>query len=74
MLGTSGGKNLGGTYDSYVKGFSTTASDAVTVEGVSGETVAVRLDATQTDGTHQFFAGTYTVRNGTIVAADIHKE
>ncbi|MEU1076008.1 MULTISPECIES: protein kinase [unclassified Streptomyces] len=69
-----GGKNLGGTYDSYVKGFSTTASDAVTVEGVSGETVAVRLDATQTDGTHQFFAGTYTVRNGTIVAADIHKE
>ncbi|MER7693759.1 protein kinase [Streptomyces sp. NPDC097610] len=66
-----GGKNLGGSYDSYVKGFSTTVSDTVTIESVSGDTVAVRLDALQTDGTHKFFAGTYTVRNGTIVAADV---
>ncbi|MFF8023619.1 serine/threonine-protein kinase [Streptomyces sp. NPDC007896] len=69
-----GGKNLGGSYDSYVKGFSTTVSDTVTVEAVSGETVAMHLDALQTDGTHQSFAGTYTVRHGTIVAANIHKQ
>lgn len=66
-----GGKNLGGTYDSYVKGLSTTVSDTVTVESVSGDTVGVRLDALQTDGTHKFFAGTYTVGHGTIVTADV---
>ncbi|WP_323138111.1 MULTISPECIES: hypothetical protein [unclassified Streptomyces] len=69
-----GGKNLGGSYDSYVKGFSTTVSDTVTVEAVSGETVAMHLDALQTDGTHQSFAGTYTVRHGIIVAANVHKQ
>ncbi|MFD9482552.1 serine/threonine-protein kinase [Streptomyces sp. NPDC059991] len=66
-----GGKNLGGTYDSYVKGLSTTVSDTVTAESVSGDTVGVRLDALQTDGTHKFFAGTYTVGHGTIVTADL---
>jgi serine/threonine protein kinase len=69
-----GGKNLGGSYDSFVKGFSDTVSDTVTIESVSGDTVTMRLDATQTDGTHKFFAGTYTVRNGTIVAADVQKQ
>ncbi|MFI2262812.1 hypothetical protein [Streptomyces tubercidicus] len=36
--------------------------------------VEVELDATQTDGTHRHFAGTYTVRDGVIVAARIHRE
>ncbi|MFK8909834.1 serine/threonine-protein kinase [Streptomyces sp. YS-3] len=66
-----GGKNLGGTYDSYVKGLATTVSDTVTVDSVSGDTVTVRLDALQADGTHKLFAGTYTVDHGAIVTADV---
>ncbi|WUJ83729.1 protein kinase [Streptomyces sp. NBC_00377] len=69
-----GGKNLGGSYDSFVEGFADTVSDTVTIESVSGDTVAMQLDALQTDGTHQLFAGTYTVRDGTIVAADVRKQ
>ncbi|WP_329216709.1 protein kinase [Streptomyces sp. NBC_01485] len=69
-----GGKNLGGSYDSFVKGFSGTVSDTVTIESASGDTVTMRLDALQTDGTHQLFAGTYTVRDGAIVAADVQKQ
>lgn len=68
------GKNLGGTYDSFVEGLAETVSDTVTIESVSGDTVTMRLDALQTDGTHQFFAGTYTVRNGVIVAADVQRQ
>lgn len=68
-----GGKNVeNGSYNQFVQGFSTTASDDVTIVSVSGDTVTIALDATQTDGTHKFFAGTYTVRNGVIVAAEIH--
>ena len=68
-----GGKNLqGGSYDSFVQGFSTTSSDDVTIVSTSGDVVTIQLDATQTDGTHKFFAGTYTVKDGVIVAADVH--
>lgn len=68
-----GGKNVeGGSYNQFVQGFATTASDDVTIVSVSGDTVTIALDATQTDGTHKFFAGTYTVQNGVIVSADIH--
>ena len=68
-----GGKNIEqGSYNSFVQGFAGTSFDNVTVVSTSGDTVAVQLDATQTDGTHKYFAGTYTVENGTIVAADVH--
>lgn len=68
-----GGQNIeNGSYDAFVQGFSGTSYDAVTVTSVSGDTVSVDLDATQTDGTHKYFSGTYTVRNGVIVGADIH--
>ncbi|HET9171130.1 MAG TPA: DUF4352 domain-containing protein [Actinospica sp.] len=68
-----GGKNIEqGSYDSFVQGFAGTTADDVTVLSVSGNTVTVQLDATQTDGTHKYFAGTYTVENGVIVSADIH--
>lgn len=70
-----GGKNLQeGSYSSFVQGFEDTAHDSVTIVSVVGDTVEVELDATQTDGTHRYFAGTYTVRNGVIVAADIHSQ
>jgi len=68
-----GGKNIQqGSYNSFVQGFSTTSFDNVTIVSTSGNTVTVNLDATQTDGTHKYFAGTYTVQNGAIVAANIH--
>ncbi|MEV6206872.1 DUF4352 domain-containing protein [Kitasatospora sp. NPDC051914] len=67
-----GGRNLAPGYWQFVNGFAGTASDSLTVVGVRGDTVAVRLDALQTDGTHRHYTGTYTVRNGEIVAASIH--
>jgi hypothetical protein len=68
-----GGKNVeNGSYNSFVQGFSGTSYDAVTVISVNGDTVSIDLDATQTDGTHKYFSGTYTVQNGVIVAADVH--
>lgn len=69
-----GGKNiLGGTYDYFVRSFVDTARDEVTINSVLGDQVEVELDATQTDGSHRFFAGNYTVQNGVIVKADIHQ-
>jgi hypothetical protein len=68
-----GGKNIeGGSYNQFVQGFATTSSDSVTIVSTSGDTVTITLDATQTDGTHKFFAGTYTVQNGVIIAANVH--
>ncbi|WP_053695717.1 excalibur calcium-binding domain-containing protein [Streptomyces sp. NRRL F-5755] len=52
-------------------GFADTAHDSVHVTGVRGDTVSVALDAEQRDGSVRSFAGTYTVRDGVIVAADI---
>jgi hypothetical protein len=69
-----GGKNLGGSYDSFANGFATTASDAVTVTSVSGDTASIQLDATHTDGSHRYFTGTYTVQNGEIVTASIQPQ
>ncbi|MFH8406439.1 hypothetical protein ACH4FX_16860 [Streptomyces sp. NPDC018019] len=66
-----GGKHLGGSYDAFVAGFADTAHDTVRITGVRGGTVSVTLDAEQRDGSVRSFAGTYTVRDGAIVAADI---
>ncbi|MEV7180720.1 DUF4352 domain-containing protein [Kitasatospora sp. NPDC093679] len=67
-----GGRNLSPGYGQFVNGFAGTAADVVTVTAVNGDEVSVLLDALQTDGTHRHYAGTYTVRNGVIVAASIH--
>ncbi|WP_406469008.1 hypothetical protein [Streptomyces sp. NBC_01594] len=68
-----GGKNtVGGRYDTFVESFTDTAKDRVTINSVVGETVEVEIDAKQSDGSHRFFAGTYTVRDGVIIHADIH--
>jgi len=67
-----GGMNIqNGSYNSFVQGFAGTSSDAITIVSVVGDTITVNLDATQTDGTHKYFSGTYTVKNGAIVAANI---
>ncbi|MBR7838122.1 DUF4352 domain-containing protein, partial [Actinospica durhamensis] len=68
-----GGQNIEhGSYSAFVQGFATTSSDSVHVVSVSGDTVTVTLDATQTDGSVQHYAGTYTVHDGVIVGADLH--
>ncbi len=66
-----GGQRLakGGNYSTYVKGFTTTAWDTLTVTGVDGNTVYVDLLARQTDGSLRTFAGSYTVSNGVIIGA-----
>jgi hypothetical protein len=66
-----GGKNLGGSYSSFEAGFADTVHDTVRIVDVRGGTVTVTLDALQRDGTVRSFAGTYTVRDGIIVAANI---
>lgn len=68
-----GGKNVqSGSFSSFEQGFSTTASDTVTIVSTTGDTVSMQLDAAQTDGTHQLYAGTYTVQNGVITSASVH--
>lgn len=68
-----GGKNLAGSWGAYVDGFADTLDTSVSVLGSEGSTVSVRLEATQTDGSLKEFAGTYTVRDGQIVSADIRE-
>ncbi|MCX5213401.1 DUF4352 domain-containing protein [Kitasatospora sp. NBC_00240] len=67
-----GGKNLNSSYQDFKAGFASTARDNLTVTSVNGPVVGVVLDAVQNDGGHRVFAGTYTVRGGVIVGADIH--
>ncbi len=66
-----GGQNLTGSYQDFVDGFATTRYDTLTVVAEDGPTVQVELDAEQTDGSHRYYAGSYTVRDGAIVAAAI---
>ena len=66
-----GGRNAGGSYASFVSGFSTTARDTLTIVSVSGEVVTAQLTAQQTDGTSAAYQGTYTVDHGVIVGFDI---
>ncbi|MFE9600886.1 hypothetical protein [Streptomyces hokutonensis] len=70
-----GGNNLiPGSYSSFVKEFEGTVADSVTVISVAGDKVEIELDATQTDGTHRYFTGTYTVRGGVIASANIQRQ
>ncbi|MFI7005930.1 excalibur calcium-binding domain-containing protein [Streptomyces sp. NPDC050145] len=68
-----GGRNLSGSYAQFVAGFAGTAHDTVRILGSDRTSASVRLEATQTDGSLKVFEGTYTVRDGTIVGADLHE-
>jgi hypothetical protein len=70
--------NLGGShfvpdYNTFANDFAGTAYDSLTVTGTQGDTVAIHLDAAQSDGSVKSFEGTYTARNGLIVGADIRQ-
>jgi hypothetical protein len=66
-----GGRNTGGSYPSFVSGFSGTAKDVLTIRSVRGEVVTARLSAQQTDGTVYTYQGTYTVHHGVIIGFDV---
>ena len=68
-----GGKNTGVSYPAFINGFTGTAHDYLTILSVTGNVVAIRLDATQTDGTVEHYQGTYTVNNGSITASHIQR-
>jgi ketosteroid isomerase-like protein len=62
-----GGRNLvGGPYQSYVETLSVIVNVSATIYAIDGDSVTLRYDATQKNGTRQRFSGVYTVRNGTI--------
>ena len=80
-----GGNNIaaqnGQTYDSWVAGYGSTKSLYITGQdagvGLGNHLVRVSITVTQKDGSRQYYAGTYTVRqtdyqSWTITAADIH--
>ncbi|MEU3278053.1 excalibur calcium-binding domain-containing protein [Streptomyces antibioticus] len=66
-----GGKNLGGSYESFRAGFADTVQDTVRIVDVHDGAVTITLDALQADGTVRSFEGTYAVTNGVIVDADV---
>ena len=66
-----GGRNVSGSYPSFVSGFVGTARDTLTIVSVSGDVVTARLSARQTDGTVDTYEGTYTVQHGVIIGADV---
>jgi hypothetical protein len=70
-----GGKNIAGeSYAQYVAGFADTASISLgTVSDFGASQVQAVLYATQTDGSLQVYAGTYTVADGQLVAASIRR-
>ncbi|QTZ90340.1 hypothetical protein [Streptomyces auratus] len=69
-----GGKNTSGQpYDSFVTANQGTDQDVVTVDSVAGNKVTVTYDMTLINGSHQRFTGTYTVQDGVIVTADVHR-
>jgi hypothetical protein len=68
-----GGKNLSSDYATFVNGFSNTASSTLTSASSQDDTVDVTLEATQTSGERQTYQGTYTVRDGVIVSANVRR-
>ena len=69
-----GGDNIEpGSYDAFVAGFANTVSDNLTITSAVNDTVTIHLDALQTDGSHRYFTGTYTVRDGVIAQASIQQ-
>jgi hypothetical protein len=63
----------GESLQQYAAGYAETASVAVTIVAVQGNTVTVTLNATLTDGTQQTFAGSYTVSGGRITGASMQQ-
>jgi hypothetical protein len=61
------------TYSAYQAGFTGTERVALTIEGVSGDTVSVSFIAYQTDGSQKDYSGSYEVEDGKIVSSSIEQ-
>jgi hypothetical protein len=61
------------TYAEYRSGFDGTQDVALTIGGVSGDTVSVSFIAYQTDGSQKDYSGSYTVQNGKITGSSIQQ-
>jgi len=59
------------TFAHFKSGYAGTLHDTLTITGVTGDVVNFDLTANQTNGTVKTYTGTYTVRNGKIVAATV---
>jgi hypothetical protein len=68
-----GGDNAGVSYAAFAAGFDGTARDALKVLSVTGDLVAARLTAYQTDGAVKTFQGEYTVEGGAIAQFDVQQ-
>jgi hypothetical protein len=68
-----GGSNLDASYSTFAAGFADTIRDTLTILRVDGDTVHVRLVARQTGGQRTTYEGRYIVKDGKIVAANLHK-
>lgn len=68
-----GGSRFGQTYDEFAAGFADTAHAALTITGVDGDTVTVKLVATHSDGSTHTYQGTYTIRGGRIVEGHLRQ-
>jgi len=68
-----GGDNIAGTdYADWVAGYGTTASISVSsAENFGSDQVSAYISAVETDGSVRDYHGTYTVRNGVIVGANV---
>ena len=66
-----GGDNLDPTYSAFVNGFAGTGHDSLTITASQGDTVSITLDAVQSNGSVQTYAGTYTVTGGHITSAQL---
>ncbi|WP_051367637.1 DUF4352 domain-containing protein [Hamadaea tsunoensis] len=68
-----GGSSFDSDEGHFAAGFATTRHDTLTIDGTSGGTVRVTLDAEQTDGSHQVYEGYYTVQGGVIVGGSLER-
>ena len=66
-----GGKNLSSSYRGWVEGYADTLYVTVTSISSVGDTVYVTIDALQNSGEVQRYSGSYTVRGGAIVSANV---
>ncbi|MFF8370057.1 hypothetical protein ACF05W_14580 [Streptomyces lydicus] len=69
-----GGKNISGQpYESFEASYFGTDHNVLSLVPVVGNDVTVTLEVTESNGSHHREAGTYTVQDGVIVSARIHR-
>ena len=59
------------TFAEFKAGFAGTQHDTITITGVNGDVVSFNLTAAQTDGSVKTYQGSYTIRSGQIVGANV---